>query len=153
MMHHPDRRRVFLALAGGAALAALPAAAETADMEAAIKAFTGGKPTTAGRVKIDITPLVENGNSVSCGVAVESPMTEADHVKRIALFNEKNPQPEIGVFHLNPRCGVGGVARVDTRIRLATTQHLVAVAEMSNGALFSEKIEVIVTLAACLEGD
>jgi sulfur-oxidizing protein SoxY len=150
MTHHPDRRRVLVTLAGAATLAALPAAAETADMEAAIKSFTGGRPMTAGRVKIDITPLVENGNSVSCGVAVESPMTESDHVRRIALFNEKNPQPEIGVFHLNPRCGV---ARVDTRIRLATTQHLVAVAEMSDGALFSEKIEVIVTLAACLEGD
>lgn len=150
MTHHPDRRTVVLALAGSAALATFPAIAETADMEAAIKAFTSGRPTTPGRVKIDITPLVENGNSVSCGVAVESPMTAADHVTRIALFNEKNPQPEIAVFHLNPRCGV---ARVDTRIRLATTQHLVAIAEMNNGALFSEKIEVIVTLAACLEGD
>jgi sulfur-oxidizing protein SoxY len=150
MAHLPDRRTVILALAGTAALAAAPALAETADMEAAIKAFTGGKPMTTGRVRIDITPLVENGNSVSCGVAVDSPMTAADHVKRIALFNEKNPQPEIGVFHLNPRCGV---ARVDTRIRLATTQHLVAIAEMSDGALFQEKIEVIVTLAACLEGD
>lgn len=150
MTLQPDRRTILVTLAGGAMLAASPARAETADMEAAIKAFTGGKPMTPGRVKIDITPLVENGNSVSCGVAVESPMTEADHVKRIALFNEKNPQPDVAVFHLNPRCGV---ARVDTRIRLATTQHLVAVAEMSNGALFSEKLEVIVTLAACLEGD
>jgi sulfur-oxidizing protein SoxY len=145
-----DRRTVLVTLGGGAILCALPALAEPADMEAAIRAFTGGKPMTPGRVTIDITPLVENGNSVSCGVAVESPMTEADHVKRIALFNEKNPQPEIGVFHLNPRCGV---ARVDTRIRLATTQHLVAIAEMSDGALFSQKIEVIVTLAACLEGE
>jgi sulfur-oxidizing protein SoxY len=150
MTHHPDRRTIMLALAGGVALTALPVAAETADMEAAIKAFTSGKTVTPGRVKIDITPLVENGNSVSCGVAVESPMTDADHVKRIALFNEKNPQPDVGVFHFNPRCGV---ARVDTRIRLATTQHLVAIAEMSNGALFSDKVEVIVTIAACLEGD
>jgi sulfur-oxidizing protein SoxY len=136
-MRHPDRRTVLVALAGGAALAAVPAQAETADIEAAIKAFTGGRPMTPGRVKIDITPLVENGNSVSCGVAVESPMTEADHVKRIALFNEKNPR--------------AGQARVDTRIRLATTQHLVAVAEMSDGSLFTDKLEVIVTIAACLE--
>ncbi len=75
-------------------------------------------------------------------------MSEADHVKRIALFNEKNPQPEIAVFHLNPRAGT---AKVETRIRLATTQHLVAIAEMSDGALFSDKVEVIVTIAACLE--
>jgi sulfur-oxidizing protein SoxY len=147
-MHHPDRRTILVAIAGSAALAAIPAHSETADMEAAIKAFTSGKPMQPGRVKIDITPLVENGNSVSCGVAVESPMTEADHVKRIALFNEKNPQPEIAVFHLNPRAGK---AQVDTRIRLATTQHLVAVAEMSDGSLFTDKLEVIVTIAACLE--
>jgi sulfur-oxidizing protein SoxY len=150
MTHHPDRRTIMLALMSGAVAAALPAGAETADMEAAIKAFTSGRPMTPGRVKIDITPLVENGNSVSCGVAVESPMTETDHVKRIALFNEKNPQSDVAVFHLNPRCGV---ARVDTRIRLATTQNLVAVAEMSDGSLFSDKVEVIVTIAACLEGD
>jgi sulfur-oxidizing protein SoxY len=125
-----------------------PARAEPADLEAAIRAFTGGKPTTAGRIKIDITPLVENGNSVSCGVAVESPMTAADHVRRIALFNEKNPQPEIAVFHLNPRAGA---AKVETRIRLATTQNLVAIAEMSDGSLWSDKVEVIVTIAACLE--
>jgi sulfur-oxidizing protein SoxY len=148
MMAQPDRRTILVALAGGAALAAMPARAEAADMEAAVKAFTGGKPLRPGRVKIDITPLVENGNSVSCGVAVESPMTMADHVKRVALFNEKNPQPEIAVFHLNPRCGI---AKVDTRIRLATTQHLMAVAEMSDGSLWSDKIEVIVTIAACLE--
>ena len=149
-MHHPDRRRILVALGGAAALPALPAMAEPADMEAAVRTFTGGRATTPGRVKIDITPLVENGNSVSCGVAVESPMTAADHVRRVALFNEKNPQPEVAVFHLNPRCGT---ARVDTRIRLATTQHLMVVAEMSDGSLWSEKIEVIVTLAACLEGD
>ncbi len=145
---HLDRRTLLVTLAGAATLGALPAAGETADMEAAIKAFTGGRSVTAGRVKIDITPLVENGNSVSCGVICESPMSEADHVKRIALFNEKNPQPEIAVFHLNPRAGT---AKVETRIRLATTQHLVAIAEMSDGALFSDKVEVIVTIAACLE--
>ncbi len=148
MTAQPDRRTILVTLAGGAALATLPARAETADMEAAIKAFTDGKPAQTGRVKIDITPLVENGNSVSCGVVVESPMTAADHVRRIALFNEKNPQPEIAVFHLNPRCGA---AKVDTRIRLATTQHLAAIAEMSDGSLWMDKLEVIVTIAACLE--
>jgi sulfur-oxidizing protein SoxY len=149
MAHRPDRRTILVALAGAAVLTTAPAAnAEPADMEAAIKAFTGGKPMTSGRVKIDITPLVENGNSVSCGVACESPMSEADHVKRIALFNEKNPQSDIAVFHLNPRAGA---AKVETRIRLATTQNLVAIAEMSDGSLWSDKVEVIVTIAACLE--
>ncbi|MGL4637230.1 MAG: SoxY-related AACIE arm protein [Beijerinckiaceae bacterium] len=149
MYHQATRRTVLTALAGGAALVLSgPSVAETADMEAAIKAFTKGASVTPGKVKIDISPLVENGNSVSCGVVVESPMTQASFVRRIALFNEKNPQPDIGVFHLNPRAGR---AQVDTRIRLATTQHLVAIAEMNDGSLWSDKIEVIVTIAACLE--
>jgi sulfur-oxidizing protein SoxY len=151
--HHATRRTILVTLAGSLAgtLALTMTSAvrsETADMEAAIKAFTKGLPTTPGKVKIDISPLVENGNSVSCGVAVESPMTAANFVHRIALFNEKNPQPEIAVFHLNPRAGI---AKAETRIRLATTQHLVAIAEMSDGSLWSDKVEVIVTIAACLE--
>jgi sulfur-oxidizing protein SoxY len=144
-----NRRTILVALGGAIAMTVIdPAHAESEDLEAAIKAFSKGKPMTPGKVKIDISPLVENGNSVSCGVAVESPMTATDHVRRIALFNEKNPQPDIAVFHLNPRAGV---AKVDTRIRLATTQNLVAIAEMSDGSLWSDKVEVIVTIAACLE--
>jgi sulfur-oxidizing protein SoxY len=147
--HQYTRRTILVVLAGAMTMGETDSAnAETADMEAAIKAFTKGQPMTPGKVKIDISPLVENGNSVSCGVAVESPMTATNFVRRIALFNEKNPQPDIAVFHLNPRAGV---AKVDTRIRLATTQHLVAIAEMSDGSLWSDKVEVIVTIAACLE--
>ncbi len=146
---HPDRRTAIVSLAAGAVLAMTSGIrAETADMEAAIRSFTKGGLIQTGKVKIDISPLVENGNSVSCGVGVDSPMTAANFVRRIALFNEKNPQPDIAVFHLNPRCGE---ARVDTRIRLATTQHLVAIAEMNDGSLWSDRIEVIVTIAACLE--
>lgn len=147
--HQVTRRTILVALAGAVTMTAVdPARAEPEDLEAAIKLFTKGQPITPGKVKIDISPLVENGNSVSCGVAVESPMTATNFVRRIALFNEKNPQPDIAVFHLNPRAGV---AKVDTRIRLATTQHLVAIAEMNDGSLWSDKVEVIVTIAACLE--
>jgi sulfur-oxidizing protein SoxY len=146
---HPDRRKVLVTLAGAAAFASIsPARAETADMEAAIKAFTKGAPVTMGKVKIDISPLVENGNSASMGVFVDHPQTAQAFVRRIAVFNEKNPSPEVAVFHLNPR---SGSSRVDTRIRLATTQHLAAVAELSDGSYWSDKREVIITIAACLE--
>jgi sulfur-oxidizing protein SoxY len=145
----PDRRMVLVTLAGAAAFANIDSAnAETADMEAAIKAFTKGAPVATGKVKIDISPLVENGNSASMGVFVDHPQTAQAFVRRIAVFNEKNPNPEVAVFHLNPR---SGSSRVDTRIRLATTQHLAAVAELSDGSFWSDRREVIITIAACLE--
>lgn len=146
---HTSRRAVLAGAAAGLTALALPAAhAEEADMLAAIRSFTGGATPQPGRVRIDVEPLVENGNSVSVGVSVASPMTEADHVTALALFNEKNPLPEVAVFHLSPR---SGVARVDTRIRVATTQHLMAVARLSDGSFWSDRREVIVTIAACTE--
>ncbi len=101
-----------------------------------------------GRVEFDIPPLVENGNSVGVAVDVESPVTAEDHVKRIAIINEKNPQADMIVFHLGPR---SGRAHVSTRIRLADSQTLMAVAEMSDGTYWSAAANVIVTIAACVE--
>ena len=72
-----------------------------------------------GKVKLDIPPLVENGNTVPMTVSVTSPMTAQDYVKSIHVFNEKNPQPNIGNFYLGPQAGR---AQVSTRIRLADTQ-------------------------------
>jgi sulfur-oxidizing protein SoxY len=92
---------------------------------------------------------VENGNAVSLTVTAESPMTEAEHVRRIAVFNTKNPQPNVIVAHLGPRAGR---AAVSTRIRLGDSQRLTAIAEMSDGSFWSASADVIVTLAACLEG-
>jgi sulfur-oxidizing protein SoxY len=100
-------------------------------------------------VKIDAPPLVENGNSVSVTVSVDSPMTPADHVTSIHIFNEKNPQPNVANFHLGPR---SGRASVSTRIRLADTQKIVAVAKLSDGSCWSASAELIVTIAACIEG-
>jgi sulfur-oxidizing protein SoxY len=147
---HPTRRHV-LALAGGAAaLPLLPRAtqAETADTAAAIRRFTGGTAFTPGKLKLDISPLVENGNSVSMSVIADHPMTEQAHVKRMAVFTEKNPQAEVAVFHLNPR---SGTATVGCRIRLATTQTVTAVAELSDGRFWKDEVEVLVTIAACTE--
>lgn len=117
-------------------------------LEEAIRGFTDGAPVQTGRVVLSVPPLVENGNAVGVTVTVESPMSLSDHVRRIALFNEKNPQPDIAVFHLGPRAGR---ARLATRIRLATSQTMVAVAELSDGSFWSARANVIVTLAACIE--
>ena len=142
------RRDVFLRTAG-VALACLPARALSQDMNAAINNFTNGALLREGRVAIDIAPLVENGNTVPVSVVVASPMTAADHVRRIALFTERNPLPEVMVFHLGPH---NGRATVATRMRLATSQKIVAVAELSDGSCWQSSVEVIVTLAACIEG-
>jgi sulfur-oxidizing protein SoxY len=122
--------------------------AATGDLAAAIANFAGNAPVRSGRVTLDVAPLVENGNTVPITVAVQSPMTDADHVSAIAVFNEKNPQRDVAVFRIGARAGRATVA---TRIRLATSQQLVAVAQMSDGSYWSHAVDVIVTLAACVE--
>lgn len=147
----PATRRSLLqrGLGLGALIALRPASgAMPADLDAAIRAFAGGAPVATGKVQLDVAPLVENGNAVPITVMVESPMTPADHVRSIAVFNERNPQRDVVVFTLGPR---SGRARVATRIRLATSQRLVAVAQLSDGTFWQHGVDVIVTLAACVE--
>lgn len=149
-----DRRRVLAGAAGATLAVALrPAIAatlpRTETTEAAIRRFLGDNPIRPGRVTLDLPPLVENGNTVPLAVSVESPMTAEDHVRRIGVFNEKNPQPNVMTVHLRPGAGR---AQVSTRIRLADTQRITAIAEMSDGTYWSASADAIVTLAACLEG-
>jgi len=142
-------RRAFMA--GAAVVSLLPLASARATpetMAAAIKQVTAEATVRAGRVTLDIPPLVENGNTVPLTVTVESPMTEADHVKAIHVFNEKNPQPYVFNARLSPR---NGKAVVGTRIKLADAQKVVAIAETSKGEFFSASADVIVTIAACIE--
>ena len=141
-------RRVFMAGAAVAAPAVGAGRATPETMAAAIKQVTGDAAVRPGRVTLDIPPLVENGNTVPLTVTVESPMTEADHVKAIHVFNEKNPQPHVFNARLSPR---NGRAVVATRIKLADAQKVVAIAETSKGEFFSASADVIVTIAACIE--
>jgi sulfur-oxidizing protein SoxY len=151
----PTRRR-FLRLAGSAAaMGALPLAISVRPAEAtpemmatAMRALVGAAPVQTGKVRIDIPPLVENGNSVPMTVSVASPMTSNDYVKSIHVFNEKNPQPNLGNFYLGPRAGR---AQVSTRVRLADSQKIIAIARLSDGSFWSVTAEVVVTLAACTE--
>lgn len=144
-------RREALQLGAGltAFLLVRPAHATTEAMAEAIRDFAGTAKREAGGMVLDLPPLVENGNVVPLTVSVDSPMTAESFVKRIAIFAEKNPQPHVGTYHLNAR---SGRATVSSRIRLADSQAITAIAEMSDGSFRETRADVIVTLAACVEG-
>jgi sulfur-oxidizing protein SoxY len=125
----------------------VPAAAATT-AAAAIGEIVGDAPVHQGKVKLEVPPLVENGNAVPLTISVDSPMTEGEHVKSIHVFNEKNPQPNVASFYLGPRAGR---AQVSTRIRLADSQKVIAIAQLSDDSFWSDNVDVVVTLAACLE--
>ena len=153
MMDQPQSsRRDFLRAAAGAsllqALVVDGASATPETMKAEIHKLIGAAPLREGRVTLDIPQLVENGNTVPMSIKVESPMTAADHVAAIHVFNEKNPQTHVASFTLGPRCGR---AAISTRVKLADTQNVVAIAQMSDGSFWSGTANVIVTIAACLE--
>jgi sulfur-oxidizing protein SoxY len=151
---HSSRRR-FLGLAGGAAVLGTlpvvtvrPASSTPATLASAIQQVTGGATVQTGKVKLDIPPLVENGNTVPMTVTVAHPMAPEDHVRSIHVFNEKNPQPNIANFQLGPH---NGRAQVSTRVRLGDSQKIVAIARLSDGSFWSASVDVVVTLAACTE--
>ncbi len=114
-----------------------------------IRQAAGGMLPQVGRVSLILPTLAESGHSVRLRVRVESPMTPQAHVKNIHIFSEKNPRPVIARFSLGPRAGR---AEVHTRIRLAGTQRVVAVAVMNDGTAWMAGAEVVVTAAACVEG-
>ncbi|BAM91170.1 putative sulfur oxidation protein SoxY [Bradyrhizobium oligotrophicum S58] len=125
-----------------------PVQATPAMLTSAIRNLVGEANVRVGKVRLDIPPLVENGNTVPMTVSVDHPMTAESYVKSIHVFNEKNPQPNVANFHLTPRAGR---AQVATRIRLADSQKVVAIAKLSDGSFWSVSVDVIVTLAACTE--
>lgn len=154
-------RREFLLAAGGivGGIALNPATAAAAGSAAAIDAVpaatreaiarvVGTARVNPGKVTLDLPALVENGNAVPLSVKVDSPMTQSDHVKAIHVFTEKNPLPNVVSFFLGPRAGRASVA---TRIRLADTQTVIAICELSDGSFWSGSVDVVVTLAACTE--
>ena len=159
-MRQPSRRTFITA--AGACVATTVAAAWPAllhaqmvrtplnNMPDAIRKLAGEKTISKGRVKLDVPPLVENGHLVPLSDSVDSPMSERDHVKAIHLFSERNPQRNMAVFYLGPRAGR---AEVVSRVRLAGSQRVVALAEMSDGSFWSGSADVEVTASACGEGE
>ena len=147
------KRRAFLAVLFG-----LPAAAQAQsrdeffasfDSDKLVKAVTGGVAASRGRVKLDLPLLADNGNSVPMTVTVQSPMSATDHVRSIRLLSERNPERDMAVFHLGPSTGS---AEVVSRVRLAGSQRVVALAEMSDGSWWMDTADVVVTLSACIDG-
>ena len=145
---HTARLAAGLSVLATGSLWLRAAQASEPSLQAALMAYTGGVEPSLGRVRLDVAPLVDNGNAVPLSVEVDSPMSAADHVVQIAVFNESNPQRGVITATLGPEAGV---ARLSTRVRLATSQQLVAVARMSDGSHWAQRVDVIVTLAACLE--
>ena len=146
-------RRETLAFASILGLAALLAPRMTfADEQAVaaeIKKLYGDKKFDSGKIKLDVPEIAENGLVVPVNVEVESPMTEADHVRWIHLIAEKNPFPDMARFHLGPRAGRAEVA---TTLRLAASQTVTAVAALSSGGFVMADADIVVTLSACIDG-
>ena len=143
-------RRNLLSIGTGAVIVSaspLRSFAAQADLDRAQKELFGDRPVTEGRVSLTLPPIAENGYSVPLAVDIESPMTDQDYVKRVAILSPRNPLPLIAQFHFTPQ---SGRARVDARIRMSGTQSIQAIAEMNGGSLWSGSRETVVTLAACV---
>ena len=142
-------RRQTLALGAGAvgaiALGAPQAFAKN-DADETIKKFTGGKTPTQGKVKLDLPEIAENGNTVPMTVTVESPMSEQSHVTEVLVLADGNPNAGVATFHFSP---ASGVAEANTRIRLATTQNIIAIARMNDGSFAMASKQVKVTIGGC----
>ena len=143
-------RRSLLIAAGALALSVRPSVSDAtpAQMQDAIRKVVGDAQIQRGKVKLDLPPLIDNGNVVALAVAVDSPMTPTDYVKAIHVFNEKNPQPNIISVYLGPRAGR---ASITSRIRLADSQTIIAIAQLSDGSFWQTSQDVVVTIAACAE--
>ena len=142
-----DRRHALAlglgALASAASFTPVQAANDAADL---IKKFTGGKTPTEGKVKLDLPEIAENGNTVPMTVSVESPMTEQSYVTEVLVVGDGNPNGGMAKFHFTP---LSGAADANTRIRLATTQNITAVAKMNDGSFYTASKQVKVTIGGC----
>ena len=145
-------RRQTLGLAGGAAALAVagfqitPALASTEDTTKRIMEFTGGKEPAAGKISLNAPEIAENGNTVPISVSVESAMSGDDLVESVMLVADGNPNPAVATFHFTE---LSGTAAATTRMRLAKTQNVIAVAKMKDGSVFSDTKLVKVTIGGC----
>jgi len=144
-----NRRKLLcgaLGISATAVFGASRAFAEVADVEAAIKAIAAGAEVGTGTITLKAPEIAENGNSVPISVSVDSPMTTDTYVESVAIFADGNPHPEVVTFNFTP---ASGEAFASTRMRLAQTQNVVAVAKMNDGTFFSDSRNVKVTIGGC----
>ena len=142
------KRRDFLAGAAGALAFPGTALAQVDTLDPHMRALADGAPVRKGKVTLVLPQLADNGNSVPIRITVDSPMTAADHVKSIHLYSERNPVPNMANFYLGPRAGK---AEIDSRVRLAGSQRVTAVAKLSDGSFWYDAAPIVVTLSACLD--
>lgn len=150
------RRQFIIAVGAGSALAASLSAApfgqaraaDAPTLDEAIERLVGDKELADGTevIEMDLPQIAENGNTVPLGLSVNSPMTDEDHVTALHVFAEGNPRPDVASIHFSPK---NGVAEASTRMRLAKTQNVVAIAEMSDGKAYIARAEVKVTIGGC----
>ena len=146
-----SNRRQAMAIGAGALAAALfggpiNEASAANNAEELIKKFTGGKSPATGRVKLDLPEIAENGNTVPMTVLVESPMSEQSYVEAVLVVADGNPNAGVATFHFSP---ASGAAEANIRIRLATSQNVIAIAKMNDGSLFTASKQVKVTIGGC----
>lgn len=145
-------RRSMLTLSVGAAIGVVavarsgPALASAEDVMARVTEFAGGKEPATGTLTLDAPEIAENGNTVPVSVSVESPMTDDDYIESVAIFADGNPMPDVVTFNFTP---MSGQATATTRMRLAKTQNVIAVAKTNKGEVFMDKKEVKVTIGGC----
>lgn len=144
-----NRRKLLcgtLGLSASVVFGASRAFAEAADVQAAIDAIAAGGTVGEGKITLKAPEIAENGNSVPVAVSVDSPMTSDSYVESVAIFADGNPRPEVITFNFTP---ASGEAFASTRMRLAKTQNVVAVAKMNDGSVFSDSRNVKVTIGGC----
>ena len=141
------KRREFLT--GAAGVLALPRAAlAQEDLDPLAAKIAKGAQVRKGKVTVTLPQLADNGNSVPIRITVDSPMTAADYVKSIHLYSERNPVSNMANFYLGPRAGK---AEINSRVRLAGSQRVTAVAALSDGTFWYDVASIVVTLSACLD--
>jgi sulfur-oxidizing protein SoxY len=143
-----DRRDALAALAGAAALAVWPGrSALAAATRAEIEAFAAGATPAPGRIALELPEHAEDGASVPLAVRVDSPMTEADHVVAVLILADGNLEHRVAAFAFTP---LSGVAAARTRIRLARSQEVIALARTRDGAVFVDRRAVRVSVGGCV---
>lgn len=147
-----NRREFGGGAATALALAVLPAAALAQDQpqppawERTMNSIIGNAKPIEGKLVIDLPEIAENGNTVPFTISADSPMTDKDHVKALHIISTANPQPGVATFRLTP---LSGKASVSSRMRLARTQDVIGVAELSDGRFLTAKRNVKVTIGGC----
>ena len=146
-----NRRQMLMLSAGAAAFAATSlhakrAAASAEDAEKKIMEFAGGKTPEAGKLSLTAPEIAENGNTVPVSVEVDSAMADGDMVDSVLIIADGNPRPEVATFHFT---ALSGAAAATTRMRLAKTQNVIALAKMADGSVYMDKKEVKVTIGGC----